>query len=417
MANWYLHNGSVYRNQEIMQESVLILGGMIVAFGKAADEVRQLFQGPIRDFDATGQIIAAGFIDLHTHLREPGFESKETIASGTMAAVAGGFTTVCPMPNTSPALDSLEALDALDERIRKTAHCKVRPIAALTEGRSGKKTVDYKAFAARYVVLYSDDGDPLNENIAQEVFLGVKEVGGVVINHLEDKALLGEGFFYEQIPPESEYLMLKRDLEFVRKTHCRYHVAHVSAWQTVELIAKAKEEGLPVTAEVTPHHLTLTHHDIKEPRGNFQMKPPLRTEKDRRALVEALKTGVIDIISTDHAPHGTQKENGLFEGSPFGVTALETTFPVLYSKLVLEGQLTLEQLLYSLTEAPASILGVESELKVGAGADLVVLDLGKERKVTKDQFKSKGTNSPHIGQTLQGWPVLTLVDGEAVYSC
>ena len=147
------------------------------------------------------------------------------------------------------------------------------------------------------------------------------------------------------------------------------------------------------------------------------MKPPLRTEKDRRALVEALKTGVIDIISTDHAPHGTQKENGLFEGSPFGVTALETTFPVLYSKLVLEGQLTLEQLLYSLTEAPASILGVESELKVGAGADLVVLDLGKERKVTKDQFKSKGTNSPHIGQTLQGWPVLTLVDGEAVYSC
>ncbi len=415
MVNWYLHNGSVYRNQRIKQESVLILGGLIVAFGEAADEARQLFRGPIRDFDAGGQLISAGFIDLHTHLREPGFENKETIVSGTMAAVAGGFTTVCPMPNTNPTLDSLEVFDDLAKRIRNNAHCKVQPIAALTQGRQGTKTVDYKGFKARGVVLFSDDGDPLDENVAEEAFVGVGEVGGVLINHLEDKALIGKGFFYEQIPPESEYLMLKRDLELVRKTRCRYHVAHVSAWQTVELITKARAEGLPVTAEVTPHHLTLTYEDIKEPRGHFQMKPPLRTEKDRRALVEALNSGVIDIVATDHAPHGTEKEQGLFDGSPFGVTALETTFPALYTELVLKGTLSLERLLYSLTIAPGAILGVEAELKVGARADVAVLDLIQEKVITKELFQSKGTNSPFIGRTLQGWPSLTLVDGCPAY--
>lgn len=417
MANWYLHNGSAYRKQKIRQESVLILGGLIVAFGEAADEARRLFHGSIRDVDVKGQVIAPGFIDLHTHLREPGLESKETIATGTMAAVAGGFTTVCPMPNTNPVLDSIDVLDDLERRIRETALCKIRPVAALTKGRQGKTVVDYQSFIARGVALYSDDGDPLDENIAQEVFLGVKEVGGVVINHLEDKTLIGEGFFYEQIPPESEYLMLERDLKFVKKTRCRYHVAHVSAWQTVELIARAKDEGLPITAEVTPHHLTLTFRDIKEPQGHFQMKPPLRTEKDRGALVEALRNGVIDIVATDHAPHGREKEKGLFEGSPFGITASETAFPALYTKLVSTGDVTLEQVLHSLTKAPASILGVEAELKVGARADLVVLDLTHERLVTKEQFQSKGTNSPYIGKILRGWPSLTLIDGEQVFPC
>ena len=415
MANWYLHSGLVFRNHRIKHESVLILGGLVVAFGDAADECRRLFSGPIQDFDAQGQLISRGFIDLHVHLREPGFESKETILSGTQAAVAGGFTTVCPMPNTNPVLDSLEVLDDLNRRIRETACCKVLPIAALTQGRKGQRTVDYESFSRKGILLFSDDGDPLEENSAEEVFLRVKEAGGIVINHLEDKTLVGEGFFCEHISPESEYLMLERDLELVRKTNCRYHVAHVSAWQTVERIAKAKEEGLPVTAEVTPHHLTLTHGDIKEPQGHFQMKPPLRTEKDRLALVEGLKTGIIDMIATDHASHGTEKEEGLYDGSPFGVTGLETAFPVLYTELVLPGQLKLEQLLHRLTVAPASVLGVEAELKVGVAADIVILDLAKEKVVEKDQFKSKGTNSPYIGMTLKGWPSLTLVDGCSVY--
>lgn len=417
MANWYLHSGLVYRHHTIQQESLLVLGGIVAAFGVAADQARKLFNGPIRDVDARGQVISRGFIDLHTHLREPGFESKETIASGTEAAVAGGFTMVCPMPNTHPPLDSMGALNDLGRRIQESARCKVRPIAALTARRKGKKTVDYKAFQMRGIGLFSDDGDPLEEKISEEVFLGVKEAGGIVINHLEDKALVGEGFFYGQIPPASEHLMLQRDLELVRKTRCRYHVAHVSAWQTVELIARAKGEGLPVTAEVTPHHLTLTCEDIREPQGHFQMKPPLRTEKDRQSLVEALGNGIIDVIATDHAPHGIEKEGGLFPGSPFGVTGLETAFPALYTRLVLPGQLSLERLLEGLTSAPASLLGVAGELQVGAKADVVVLNLGLERLVNKDQFRSKGTNSPYIGQRLLGWSSLTLVDGEEVYPC
>jgi len=417
MANWYLHSGSVYRKQGIRKENVLILGGMIVGFGDAADENRKLFQGPIRDYDARGQIISPGFVDLHTHLREPGWESKETIESGTKAAVAGGFTTICPMPNTNPTVDSLDALTDLEKRIRTTAQCRVRPIGALTKGRNGNEVIDYQGFAAKGIRLFSDDGDPLHADIAHQVFLGVREVDGILVNHLEDKALVGEGFFYEQIPPESEFLMLKRDLEFVRQTGCRYHVAHVSAWQTVELIAKAKAEGLPITAEVTPHHLTLTFGDIKDPKGHFQMKPPLRSEKDRQSLVEALRSGVIDIIATDHAPHGREKEDGLLPGSPFGVTALETAFASLYTMLVRTGQIKLEQVLHALSEAPAAMIGVEAELKVGARADLVVIDLAQEKLVRKDPFWSKGTNSPYTGQTLLGWPSLTLIDGERVFPC
>lgn len=417
MANWYLHDGTVYYSNRIVHTNILILGGMVVALGDAADEARQLFDGPIRDYDAGGQLISPGFIDLHTHLREPGFEGKESIQSGTEAAVAGGFTTVCPMPNTNPSLDSLDVLDDLNRRIARDACCNVRPIAALTEGRRGKKIVDYASFQTRGVRLFSDDGDPLEDSIAEQVFLSVGQIDGVVVNHLEDKALVGEGFFCEHIPPESEYLMLQRDLEYVRKTRCRYHVAHVSAWQTVELLAHAKAEGLPVTAEVTPHHLTLTRDDVKEPWGHFQMKPPLRTTKDRQALVDALKSGVIDIVATDHAPHGREKQDGLIEGSPFGVTGLETTFAALYTKLVLTGDLPLERLLYCLTAAPGFLLGVEAELTIGSSADLVVLDLGLKKEVTRDQFKSKGTNSPYIGETLQGWPRLTLCAGEAVFSC
>ena len=415
MENWYLPNGLVYRNNCIRQESILILEGKIVAFGVEADRISKNYKHSINAFDVKDQLISRGFLDLHTHLREPGFEHKETIASGTQAAAAGGFTTVCPMPNTNPCLDTVGRFDDLQKRIHATANVNVQPIAALTIDRKGRELVDYAGFKQRGIILFSDDGDPLEENIAKEVFLGVKAVDGVLINHLEDKALVREGFCYEQIPAESEYLMLERDLEWVRKTGCRYHVAHLSCKEGVELVAKAKAEGLPVSAEVTPHHLTLSYLDIKEPKGHFQMKPPLRGEEDRQALLAGLKSGVIDLIATDHAPHGIEKEKGLYPGSPFGVTGLETAFPVLYSHLVLSAQLSLERLLQSLTVNPARILGVEEELQVGAWADLVVINLYQKKQVRKEDFLSKGSNSSYIGETLQGWPSLTLVHGKAVF--
>ena len=417
MGNWYLPNGLVYRESHLKRESVLILDGHVVAFGEKADELRSHFVGEVKDFDAKNKIISRGFVDLHVHLREPGFEAKETILTGTQGAAYGGFTNICAMPNTNPPLDTVERLLNLQERIAKTAQVKVHPIATLTKNRQGQDMINYAAFGEKGVFLFSDDGDPLEQHIAQEVFREVQKVGGILINHFEDKSLIQEGFFYEQIPPESEYLMLKRDLKLVRETGCRYHAAHLSCAEAVELIAQAKTQGLPVTAEVTPHHLTLTYEDIKEPKGHFQMKPPLRAERDRQALVDGLRTGVIDCVATDHAPHGREKEHALYEGSPFGVTGLETAFPVLYSNLVLTKQLSLERLLISLTSAPAQLLGVTPELSLGAEGDLVVLDLNRIKMVGVDGFRSKGTNSPYTGQFLQGWPVLTLVDGEERYSC
>lgn len=415
MGNWYLPNGLVYRGNTLRQESVLVLHGRVAAFGEEANALRDDSDLSFREVDARDCLISRGFIDLHIHLREPGFTEKETIASGTAAAAAGGFTSVCPMPNTEPPLDSLERLYDLQVLIAQRAQVKVHPIAALTVGRNGTIPVDYESFVRAGVHLFSDDGDPLLEATAGEVFRKVGQAGGVLINHLEDKSLVGEGFFYEQIPAESEYLMLKRDLALVKQTNCRYHAAHLSCQESVELIGAAQRAGLPVSAEVTPHHLTLTYEDVAEPKGHFQMKPPLRGRADQQALLAAVEAGTIDFIATDHAPHGTEKENGLFPGSPFGVTGLETAFPVLYTHLVKAGKLGLERLLHCLTAGPAQLLGIAGDLQAGAAADLAVVDLKSHRRVEKENFKSRGTNSPYLGQTLVGWPVLTIVDGQERY--
>jgi dihydroorotase len=349
-------------------------------------------------------------------LREPGFESKETIETGTKAAAAGGFTTVYAMPNTEPPLDSVERLFELKERIRQSAFVGVEPIAAVTKGRAGGEISDLAGLVHHGVRLFSDDGDPVESGIIKGVMEQLASINGVLVNHLEEKSLLRSGLFWDAVPPESEYIMLERDLTLVAETNCRYHAAHLSCARSVELIGKAKQEGLPVTAEVTPHHLTLTKDDIAFPEGNYQMKPPLRTEADRLALIEGLRTGVIDAVATDHAPHGREKDGVIYPDSPFGVTGLETAFPVLYSNLVLTGRLQLERLLAALTTGPGKVAGQSGELKIGEVGDIVVLDLECRRTVEADKFFSRGTNSPYIGQKFRGWPVLTLVNGVAKYS-
>lgn len=409
MNNWYLHDGTVYRGHKLQREDVLVIDGRIAAFGLEAKERFKVMSGEnsasITAYNASGCVISCGFVDLHTHLREPGYESKETIATGTKAAAAGGFTTVCAMPNTNPPLDSLDKLWDLEQRIKRDARVKVLPIAAVTKCRAGQAVTDFAAFVEHGVILFSDDGDAVPSSVLKKAMTKLAALGGVLVNHLEEKSLVKPGLFAEAIPPQSEYLMLKRDLAAVAETGCRYHAAHLSCAESVELIAEAKEQGLPVTAEVTPHHLTLTVADIGEPKGHFQMKPPLRTEADRRALIEGLRLGIIDAVATDHAPHGREKEI-------FGVTGLETAFPVLFSKLVLSGMLPLERLLQALTAGPGKVIGEKRDLIPGGAADLVVLDLGREQVVSRALFHSKGTNSPYMGQKLKGWPVLTLVDEE-----
>lgn len=415
MKNWFLHNGFIYKNQQIARGDILVMDGKVVAFGSEATALRKTQSNPINDFVADNCVISRGLIDLHVHLREPGFESKENIATGTKAAAAGGFTSIYSMPNTNPTIDSLARLKSFEQLVAQNAHVKVRPIAALTKDRSGQQLYDYLPLVKAGIKFFSDDGDPIGNDLVLDAMKKLAACNGVLINHLEEKSLVGTGYFYEDIPPESEYLMLQRDLEWVAETNCRYHAAHLSCAESVDLIAKAKSQGLPVTAEVTPHQLTLTFEDINFPEGNFQMKPPLRTQKDRLALVEGLRNGTIDIIATDHAPHGIEKEEGLKPLLPFGVTGLETAFAVLYTELVLTGQVTLERLLEALTTAPAKISGESSDLTEGCDADLVVIDLKQVRTVNPARFFSKGTNSPYIGKAFCGWPVLTLVNGEPIY--
>lgn len=415
MGNWYLPNGLIYRHGSLINQSLLIKEGKVSAFGSQAYKEYKTLKDKTQVFDAKDCIISRGFIDIHVHLRQPGYESKETIATGSKAAARGGFTSIYAMPNTNPPLDSLEFLQAFRELAEK-AFVNVHPIACLSKGRKGKEVVDYTGFSKAGVKLFSDDGDPITEEILVQAMNELAKLNGVLINHLEDKSMTSGGFFHDQIPAESEYLMLERDLEMVEKTGCHYHAAHLSCLQSVELIRQAKLKGLPVTAEVTPHHLLLTCDDIKEPKGYYQMKPPLRTAIDQEILIQGLSDGTIDCIATDHAPHGREKDKGFGPDSPFGITGLETAFASLYTGLVLTKKLSLTRLLEALTIGPGKICNESLELTIGEVADVVVVDLKREGKIDRGDFYSKGSNSPFAGKKFKGWPVLTLIAGKEFFN-
>lgn len=407
MDNWFLRRGRILEGTGFVERDLVISGGMITALG---ENLRASEDAIV--YDAKGRLISPGFIDLHVHLREPGFPDKETIRTGTLAAARGGFTTLCAMPNTSPALDSKETIEDFQKRCEKEAKVQVLTIGALSKNRGGVHLVDFSSLHALGVRLFSDDGDGLSDLLAKEAMLGIYKVGGVLINHLEEKSLVKEGFFHDSIPKESETKMLVRDLKLVKETGCAYHAAHLSCKESVDLIRRAKKEGLPVTAEVTPHHLVLTYQDIKSPKENYVMKPPLRGEQDKEALLQGLLDGTIDCVATDHAPHGRSKSHPW----PFGIIGLETAFALLYTKLVLTKKMGLPRLLESLTTSPARILQSTASLAVGQAAHVTVLDLERKEIQTSTTLLSKGKNSPFLGEELWGHPVLTLQQGRLVYS-
>lgn len=414
MKNWYLPHGLVYRDGSFMQEALLIKDGVVAAFGAKAEQEYILLRDQVRIFDAKDCVISRGFIDLHVHLREPGGETKETVLTGSKAAARGGFTSIYAMPNTNPALDSIQQLYDFQKRAKK-AYVHVHPVACLSKNRQGREPVDYESLTQAGVKIFSDDGDSATDEILVQSMAELAKTNGVFSNHLEIKTMTKGGLFHEDIPPASEYEMLERDLKIVEKTGCRYHAAHLSCKQSVELIREAKANGLPVTAEVTPHHLLLTYEDIKEPKGYYQMKPPLRTSDDRDSLIAGLADGTIDCIATDHAPHGQEKDGVFGPNSPFGITGLETAFAALYTGLVLTNRLSLLRLLEALTYSPAQICNEFDGLAIGSPADVVVVNLKKQNKISKEEFFSKGTNSPFTNQELTGWPVLTLISGEERY--
>jgi dihydroorotase len=379
-------------------------------------------------------VVCPGFIDLHCHLREPGFEDKETIATGTKAAALGGFTTVCCMANTEPPLDNAAGIDWVRQKASKDSLIGVLPIGCITRGRKGEELTDMAELAQAGVVAFSDDGDPVaSSRLMRRAMECSRELGLPVIDHCEDKGLSDNGIINEGkvsaklrlkgIPAAAEEVMVARDLILAKLTKGRLHIAHVSTRGSVELIRRAKEAGVSVTAEVTPHHLTLTEERImREPPdesfdANAKVNPPLRTKDDIQALLKGLKDGVIDAIATDHAPHTPADKNCGPELAAFGISGLETAFGCLMD-LVHQGRISLTQLISKLTCEPAKVIGRNTELgtlKTGAAASVAILNPDREWIVNSHNFASKGKNTPYDGCQFKGKVMATVANGKIVY--
>lgn len=379
--------------------------------------------------DAAGRLLAPGFVDMHVHLREPGFEYKEDIASGTASAAKGGFTTVACMPNTRPVADSPETIRYILDRAAKVGAVKVLPYAAITRGQAGEELTDFAALREAGAIGFSDDGVGVRSaRVMKRAMEQAAALGMPIVAHCEDDSLIEEGAAVTAgefarrhglrgIPNESEAIHVARDILLAEATGVHYHVCHVSTEQSVRLLRLAKSLGLRVTAEVCPHHLTLSDEDIPGPDANWKMNPPLRSPRDVEACIAALEDGTIDMIATDHAPHSAEEKARGLERAPFGIHGFETAFPLLYTTFVKSGRWTLDFLLRKMTADPARAFGLPvGRLDVGAPADLTLIDLERERVVDPATFLSKGRNTPYAGRKLYGWPTLTMVDGRVVWS-
>ncbi|WP_308425560.1 dihydroorotase [Oceanobacillus indicireducens] len=375
--------------------------------------------------DGQGKLALPGFIDVHIHLREPGGEHKETIQTGTMAAARGGFTTVAAMPNTNPVPDSREKIDNLLAKIEEDAIIRVLPYASITKGLEGKELTDLESLGEAFA--YTDDGVGVQTaDLMLQAMKRAAKLGKAIVAHCEDNSIVYNGVVHDGevserlnlpgLPGISESVQIARDVLLAEAAGCHYHVCHVSTKESVRVIRDAKRAGINVTAEVTPHHLILNEQDILSNDANFKMNPPLRAKEDQEALLEGLLDGTIDLIATDHAPHAEDEKALGFLQAPFGITGLETAFPLLYTHLVKTGKLSLKLLVDYLTVKPAQVFALPyGRLEVAEFADITLIDLTEEWTIDKHTFYSKGKNTPFNGWNVFGKPVLTIAGGKVVY--
>ena len=414
-----LTGGDIFCKDGFLRRDLVIENGIVAGIGAGDSNGGNLI-------DCRGYSILPGLVDVHVHLREPGFSFKETIASGTAAAAAGGVTAVCSMPNLDPAPDDLEHLEVQLKAIQKDARVRVVPFGCITRGQKGTGELAALEAMAPYVAGFSDDGRGVQEDALMEQAMRLaKRLDRPIVAHCEDNRLLRPGGCIHDgryaaahglvgISSESEWRQVERDLKLAAKTGCRYHVCHVSTKESVALIRQAKRAGVAVSCETAPHYLLLCEDDLAD-EGRFKMNPPLRTAADRDALLEGLCDGTIDVIATDHAPHTALEKSRGLAGSLMGVVGLETAFPVLYTKLVLGGVLSLASLVEKMSLAPRRLFRLPGGLDVGASADLAVFDLGKEYMVDPETFSSMGRATPFAGWRVRGESRMTMVKGEVVW--
>ena len=417
--NLVLKNGNVYLNGAFQRQTIHITDGTVTCLG----------EHPMHDgslvVDCSSFYIFPGFTDVHVHFREPGFSYKETIATGSRAAARGGFTAVCTMPNLDPVPDCMDNLRKQLELIERDAVINVVPFGSITVSQAGQILSDMEAMAP-FTAGFSDDGRGVqSDEMMERAMLTAKALGKIISAHCEDNSLLHGGYIHDGeyarlhghkgICSESEWKQIERDLKLVEKKGCKYHVCHISAKESVELIRQAKKKGLDVTCETAPHYLIMNDMMLEED-GRFKMNPPIRSEADRLALVEGLLDGTVDMIATDHAPHSYLEKSKGLSGSNMGVVGIETSFASMYEYLVKPGVITLEKLIEVMCVNPSRRFGFDKGIRVGQSADLTVFDLNKQYTVDPGKFESLGRATPFKGRVVSGECKLTLCNGGLAYN-
>lgn len=419
MNSYLLKNAYLYRNQQFENVDILIVDGKIC-------KIEENICESVKTFDLKGKLVSHNFIDIHTHLREPGFEHKETIETGSLSALYGGYGTIVAMANTLPCMDDVKTIRDFQERVNKDAHVNVYTYSAITKDLKGKELVDMVKIADEDIVVgFSDDGKGVQSDEIMELAMQLaSNIDSIVVAHCEDESELHGGCIHDGkyakehhlvgINSASEYKQVARDLNIVRTYKNRYHVCHISTHETVSLLMQAKQEGLPVSGEVSPHHLILTEDNIKDCHPNYKMNPPLRSVEDHQALIEGLNNRTIRVIATDHAPHAREEKARPIQDAPFGIIGIQHAFPLLYTYLVKKQLVSLETILDALTTGPADVLRLNSEVKIDEMAQLCIVDLNKEFEIREEDIRSKSVNTPFIGVKCYGQIVANIINGNLI---